>query len=130
MEYTVVIEKRHCVGADYVDIFNCPLCKAMREQIKDFKLWMVGGDAIHGSYKKGWFLKYRVNVMYRFPTDYWHYGRIGEILNGDIQSISLSFDKSGNCTPKINYPEPTKEVIRYVSVPESIKEQKEELILN
>jgi len=128
--YKVVITKEHCIGRDYMDTTNCPLCAAIKEQYPNSGLAHVGGTYVRN--KSG-------NIQIDFNTDWedgWNSARIRELLNGEIDKfvLVLESDKFPDMTRGIKTepsttPQP-KERIVYVSIPETVKGQTDDLILN
>jgi hypothetical protein len=120
----VIIEKKHCVGSDYMDTTNCPLCKAIKEQHPESKLFHAGGDYVRDKSGK---------VRIYFNPDYgtgWNSMVIRQIINGEIENFVMElpypeYDNRNN--PPQPMPEP-KEKIRYVSVPETLTEKSKELM--
>lgn len=87
MEYTVVVEKRHCEGRKYQSNTDCPLCAAIREQIPNFKLKSVGGIGLHDSDGGRWLLV----VSNYGSADAWVSTKVQDLMNGKIKSVRVTF---------------------------------------
>ena len=81
--HTVKITQKHCLGAEYTDNYNCPLAKAIKEQLPTFPLDRVGGG----------FLLDRKGNSWDFDHYIWNAICMEEIAYGDKDSVKVTFKK-------------------------------------
>jgi hypothetical protein len=55
--FTVTITKKHCERASYKSHTNCPLAKAIKEQLPQFDLKLVGGMIVDDNAGGEWEIK-------------------------------------------------------------------------
>ena len=117
----VVIKRKHTLNSDYFSTCDCPLARAIKEQHPEFPNFSVGGDYIRVYGKEFEFQSYYKVV--------WNSLHFRDLKNNKINEVILDFpvpeyDNQNREKSSI------KEIIRYVSVPQSINEQIKNLILS
>lgn len=85
--YSVVIEKRHCIGADYGNIIDCPLFRAIREQLPEFPLHSVGGFVLTDKNLNNWKMEANSEGIVEWGETI----NIGDILSGKVYSHTVTF---------------------------------------
>lgn len=88
--HSVTITKKHCIGNSYMDGNDCPLYRAIREQIPRFPLRTVGGSwlrLIDGTTVK------ILNVASELGFNKgWGCYMMDEIREGKIDSFTVNFE--------------------------------------
>jgi hypothetical protein len=73
----VIITKEHAKDAQYLDLFNCPLARALRE-LFPFALIQVGGTAFHIN-----------DETYYFTEQEWDSDLMFDLQDGRIEYVEL-----------------------------------------
>lgn len=128
--YTVTIRKEHCINTQYRDCRGCALYRAIQEQLPGFPLKSVGGNYVRDMDHNRW--------CFAASPDGWTASKMENIKKGIVKEcvVTFSLDVPEEEHIASNPPEPKKEQpiikkrIVYVAVPESIKEQSENLIMS
>lgn len=92
---TVVITKKHTKGADYMDNYDCPLARAIKEQYPEFPLYHVLGHSLDDvTGRKYYFnLPHWQNVAYSY-RDGWGIDMMDRINVGKIKSFTVKIYES------------------------------------
>lgn len=127
--YEVIIRKEHCIGRSFTNIYDCPLCAAIREQLPEFPLEVVGTTSIRT--KEGQYWEFNGSLK---ETGNWGWtgARKDALEKGEILEYVVKFtlrQSSLHTEEKVEKPV-VKEKIRYVGVPITITEETKQLILN
>jgi hypothetical protein len=80
----VVITRKHCEDADYRSNTDCPLARAIKEQLPDFPLSGVGGITIDDKSGKRYLFDSSNETGWNDTTMY-------RILSGKIESHTVTF---------------------------------------
>lgn len=78
-EYEVTLTKKHCKGANWHCLFDCPLYRAIKQELKSFPLLRVYADIITTT--KG--------SIYKYDSDKWSQEKMKDLLSNKIESITL-----------------------------------------
>lgn len=81
--YKVTVTKKHCIDSNYLDVLDCPLFRAISEQLPDLGVEMVGSGEF--------FTKHDRYVI----SDNWQVITMINILNNKIESceVEIKFDR-------------------------------------
>ena len=79
--YTVIIEKKHCEGADYMDSYDCPLVRVIKETYPELINVKVGGTVLN--------FNRRVDVL--FNHENWNSEIMNQLISGKIKQVEIKF---------------------------------------
>lgn len=83
-QYTVTITKKHCENAQYFSCTDCPVFRAVKEQLPDFPLKSVGG----------WYIRDTSGVERRFEKEnenVWSLIHMKQLMSDEIDKVVLTF---------------------------------------
>lgn len=78
---TVTITKKHCKDANFMDVYNCPLARAIREQLPEYPLDNVGGK----------YVRRKDNILDVFSVEDWNWTILDQIKEGKRESATVTF---------------------------------------
>jgi hypothetical protein len=124
----VIITKKHCENTTYSSCTDCALSRAVKEQYPEFGIISVAGDSVRnvvGRYK----FYTGCNKTFDDLKYGWNSYIFEELMNGRIDKFELEIPVPYiDNKPQEQISKP-KEIIRYVTISESLKEMAKENLI-